>query len=123
MRNYKNLEIWQKSLEFSIEVYNKTQSFPLEERYGLTSQIRRAATSIPINISEGAGRDSLKDYVHFIQIAEGSACEVECELIIARRLQYLSQQDFDTMSQEIDLIKRKIAKYKFKLEEDIKRKP
>lgn len=119
MRDYKTLIFWEKSLDFSIEIYEKTKKFPAEERYGLTSQLRRAATSISINIAEGCGRDTKKDLVHFIHIAEGSASEVECELIIANRLSYISQQETNTLLQQIDEIKRMMANFKFKIEEDI----
>ncbi|MBO5539816.1 MAG: four helix bundle protein [Muribaculaceae bacterium] len=120
MRDYKKLSIWQRSLDFSIKIYEKTRQFPADERFGLTSQLRRAATSIPINIAEGCGRDTNRDFAHFIHIAEGSACEVECELIIAHRVNYLSQSDYAHLAQEIDEIKRMIASFKIKVEGDFK---
>ena len=118
MRDFKKLDIWQRGLDFSLQVYEKTASFPSEERFGLTSQIRRAATSIPINIAEGAGRVSKKDFAHFLHIAEGSANEVECELIIAKGLNYLSSNNYEILMNEINEIKKMIVGFRSKLESD-----
>jgi len=80
-------------MEFVHDVYKATQSFPKDEIYGLTNQIRRAAVSIPSNIAEGASRSSQKDFVHFLHIALGSASEIETQILIAARLLYLSNPD------------------------------
>lgn len=120
MRDFKKLNIWQRGLEFSLQIYEATASFPSEERFGLTSQIRRAATSIPINIAEGAGRVSKKDFAHFLHIAEGSANEVECELIIAKGLHYLPPNVCETLIDEVNEIKKMIVVFRSKLESDFK---
>lgn len=120
MRDFKKLNIWQRGLEFSLQIYEATASFPSEERFGLTSQIRRAATSIPINIAEGAGRVSKKDFAHFLHIAEGSANEVECELIIAKGLNYLPSNVCEILIDEVNEIKKMIVVFRSKLESDFK---
>lgn len=83
--------------------------------FGLTSQIRRAITSIPINISEGCGRDTKKDFARFLQIAIGSACEVEYELLLAKELKYIEEQEYQTLSKEVVLIRKMIIKYQSEL--------
>ena len=89
MRDFSKLFIWQKSHKLVMSIYDITNKFPKSEIYGLTSQIRRASSSIPINISEGCGRSSNKDFARFLQIAIGSACEVEYELLLAKDLKYI----------------------------------
>src|SRR2546421_12926491 len=91
MRPHEKLDVWIRSIDLVMTVYKATESFPKEERFGLTSQIRRAAISVPANIAEGAARRSPKEFVHFISNAQGSARELETELLIAQRLGYLSE--------------------------------
>ena len=93
MSDYKDLRVWQESMDFVCAIYQATQSFPREEVYGLTNQIRRASVSMPSNIAEGASRSSKKDFANFLHIALGSASEVETQLLIAVRLSYLSEAD------------------------------
>lgn len=83
---YKDLAVWQKSINFTVEIYKLTQTFPKEELYGLTSQIRRAAVSIPSNIAEGNERNSHKEFNQFLHIALGSAAELDTQLLIAKEL-------------------------------------
>ena len=92
MNSHKDLEVWQKSMDFAIVMYRLTERFPQEERFGLLSQIRRAAVSIPSNISEGAARNSKKEFVQFLYIALGSASELETQLLIAKKLAYLEDE-------------------------------
>ena len=87
--NHKELDVWKKSVDFVTEIYNISRAFPQEEQYGLTSQIRRAAVSIPSNIAEGAARGSDKDFIRFLYIAIGSLVEVETQLIIAKNLHFI----------------------------------
>ena len=101
MTNYKNIEVWRYSYDLSLYIYECSKSFPDDERYGLTSQLRRAAISIPINIAEGAGRSSNKDFAHFLQIAIGSANEVECELMLAHDLHLIEEETFKTLSSKL----------------------
>jgi four helix bundle protein len=89
-----------------LELYEKSAGFPKQEIYGLTSQLRRAAVSVPANIAEGCGRSTGADFARFLQIAMGSACELEYYLILARDLQFLSASDADALEQELSQIKR-----------------
>jgi len=98
MRNYKNIKAYQLADALVIEIYKATKKFPKEELYGLVSQLRRAAVSIPTNVAEGASRQHEKDYVHFLYIARGSAAEVEYLSSLARRLGYLSDQEHEKIS-------------------------
>ena len=88
IQTYRDLIVWQKSMELVVLVYEFTESFPPREMYGLASQLRRAAVSIPSNIAEGRRRGSRKDYAQFLRIAYGSGAEVETQLEIAKRLRY-----------------------------------
>jgi four helix bundle protein len=89
-RSYRELVAWQKGMKFVTAIYNATRDFPFEERYGLTSQLRRAAVSVPSNIAEGQARSSQKEFHHFLSIARGSMAEIETQLSLAKDLQYLS---------------------------------
>ena len=109
MRPHQKLEAWSKSVDFVVEIYKATERFPKEERYGLTSQIRRAAVSVPANIAEGAGRHSQKEFAHFLSNAQGSASELETELIIAHRLGYLSETLFCRLIADLERIGRLIT--------------
>ena len=92
-RSYRDLEVWQESIELSVAIYNLTQFFPKDELYGLNSQLRRAAVSIPSNIAEGYGRASRQDFRRFTAIARGSALEVQTQLTIAARLGLAEEKD------------------------------
>src|SRR5215210_3247809 len=109
MRPHHKLEAWNQAVELVPEVYRKTNSFPKEERYGLTSQIRRAAVSVPANIAEGAARFSSKEFAHFLSNAQGSASELETELLIAHRLGYLDETNFSQLSSQLERIGRLIT--------------
>jgi four helix bundle protein len=100
MNNYKELKIWQKSVDLAVKVY-QTKDFPNEESYGITSQIRRSAVSIASNIAEGAGRNSKKDFNNFLGVSHGSTCELETQLIIAQRVNFVDQQIFESVQQDI----------------------
>jgi len=109
MRPHQKLEAWAKGIELVIAIYKNSEHFPKEERYGLTSQIRRAAVSIPANIAEGAGRHSRKEFAHFLSNSQSSASELETELIIANRLGYLDETSFRVLIHELDRIGRLIT--------------
>jgi four helix bundle protein len=115
MRDFKKYEIWQLSHSLTLEVYKITSNFPKEELYGLTSQIRRAATSIPTNISEGCGRSSDKEFNQFLNIAIGSTNETEYLLILSKDLNYISEELYSDLDSKINTIKSKIYKLKDKL--------
>ncbi|HQX54412.1 MAG TPA: four helix bundle protein [Pyrinomonadaceae bacterium] len=109
MRTHENLEVWKKSVDFVIEIYRSTATFPSDERFGLTSQIRRAAVSIPANIAEGAARTSEKEFLYFLSIAQGSASEVSTEILIAFRLGYVTEDLHRTLTARLDEIGRMIS--------------
>ncbi len=94
---YRDLIAWQKAMALVVEIYRATQAFPPEERYGLTSQLRRAAVSMPSNIAEGKGRYAAGDTVHFMVQARGSLLEVETQVLIARTLGYLTDHDAEAL--------------------------
>jgi four helix bundle protein len=98
IKSYRDLETWQIAMNLVVEVYRVTKLFPKDELYGLTNQLRRAAVSVPSNIAEGQGRDSTKEFLHHLSIAYGSLCEVETQLLIARKLDYLSHENANTLA-------------------------
>ena len=106
MRPHEKLDVWKKSVDFVAAVYKATERFPKEERFGLTSQLRRAAVSIPANIAEGAARPSDKEFAHFLSNSQGSASEVETELLIASRLSYLQNDNYVSLVSSLDEIGR-----------------
>ena len=112
MNNYKNLHVWQDSIELAVKVYHLTYKFPKEELYNLTSQARRSGVSIPSNIAEGAGRNSKKDFDHFLCISNGSSNELETQMIVAQRLGFISTEDLNNVSADIDVIQKKIYRLK-----------
>jgi four helix bundle protein len=97
MFNFEKLEVWRKAIEFADQVYALTRSFPENERFGLTNQMRRAAVSISSNIAEGSSRASKSDFARFIQIAGGSIFEVVSQATIARRQKFLSEEAFQQL--------------------------
>lgn len=109
MRPHHKLEAWNKAVDLVVDIYRGTDSFPREERYGLTSQIRRAAVSIPANIAEGAARFSSKEFARFLSNAQGSASELETELIIAHRLGYLDERSYAQLASLLERIGRLIT--------------
>ena len=102
MRPHQKLDLWRRAIEFVVSLYKATESFPNEEKFGLTSQVRRAAMSIAANIAEGAARTSTKEFLQFLSISQGSASEVDTELVIALRLGYLNDKEYDTFRRTLD---------------------
>lgn len=102
MKNYKELEVWQKSKGVAVDIYKTTEVFPRTEQFGLTGQIRRAAVSIAANIAEGLGRGSTREYVQFLFIARGSVMELETHLIIAEELGYLKAEQLKRFQENIE---------------------
>ena len=103
---HRRLAVWQLAMETTVTIYEVTQRFPSEEKFGLTSQMRRAAVSIPSNIAEGAARSSPGDYARFLTIALGSLSELDTQLDLAKRLDYCTQQSFDGLDQQLSSISR-----------------
>ena len=101
IKSYKDLLIWQKGIDISIKLYELVQDFPKEEMYALTSQLKRAAVSIPSNIAEGYGRNSTQSYIHFVSISRGSLFELETQLIVAQKLKFIKNETLfsDLMNQ------------------------
>ena len=95
MQDFKKLQVWAKSHDLTLRMYEATSQFPREEIYGLTSQIRRACASIPTNIAEGCGRESSADFARFLQIAMGSASETEYLILLTRDLKYINAELID----------------------------
>ena len=119
MRDFHNLQIWKRSHELTKEIYSTTRLFPKEEMFGLTSQIRRCAVSIPSNIAEGCGRNTDKDFNNFLGISLGSAFEFETQLIICKNLGFINQEDFNLLESEIQHIQNMIIKLKNTLDKKL----
>lgn len=118
MRNFREIKVWAKSHELVLSIYRISRSFPREEFYSLTSQLRRAAAAIPTNIAEGSGRGSHADFARFAQIAMGSASEVEYLLLLARDLQYVDSAIHKDLEVRIVEIKRMLTAFLRKLRSD-----
>lgn len=115
MRDFHKLIIWQRSHQLTLAVYRISKSFPREEIFGLTFQMRRAVSSIPTNIAEGCGRASNKDFAHFLQIAIGSATEVEYQLLLAHDINYINDDDYQALTDETVVVRKMIIKYQSEL--------
>ncbi len=115
VKTFRDLTVWQKAHQLVIEVYKISKKFPVEERYGLTAQLRRSSASIPTNIVEGFKRKSKNDFAHFINIAESSLEEARYQLILAHDLQYVTGEDFDMLNNICDEIGRMLCSFYRKL--------
>jgi len=115
MKTYRDLLVWQKSMALVTEVYRMSKSLPKDETYGLASQIRRSAVSIPSNIAEGYGRHSTSDYVRFLHIATGCLYELQTQLEISLNLRYLKKTDFDKLYESYREIERMLSSLTKKL--------
>ena len=122
MRDYKKYDIWKLSHFLTLEIYKITEGFPKEEVFGLTSQSRRASSSVGINIVEGCGRGSDEDFKRFLRNASGSAFEVEYILLLSKDLNYISEEKFIELTPKAEELKIKISKLILKIEEDINNK-
>jgi four helix bundle protein len=109
MKDFKKLKVWEKAHRLTLDVYKASATFPPEELYGLTSQIRRSCLSIPSNIAEGCGRGSDTDFARFLQISMGSSSEVEYLLILGRDLQILTSDYYETLSDDVIQVKRMLT--------------
>jgi len=118
MRDFKKLQVWQKSHQLTLQIYQRTIEFPRGELYGLTSQIRRAAASIPANIAEGCGRGGDNDRARLFHIAMGSASELEYHLLLARDLKLLTSDDHDRLTHDVIEVKRMLTSLIHKLKAD-----
>jgi four helix bundle protein len=109
MRDFHSLVVWQKSHVVTLEVYRRTKQFLDDDRFGLVSQLRRAATSVPANLAEGCGRGGKPEFARFAQIAMGSAAEVEYHVILAKDLRYISEDEFASLTESVQEVKRMLA--------------
>ena len=115
MRDFKKYDVWHSSHKIVLDMYQITSTFPKEELFGLTSQIRRSFVSIPNNIAEGCGRNSDKEFAQFLNIAIGSLSESEYLLILAKDLKYLKAEDFERINEELTIVKRRLYQLRLKL--------
>lgn len=106
MNNFRELKVWQKSIALVVRIYELTRKFPKEEKYGLVTQMQRAATSIPSNIAEGTGRHTNASFKQFLTIAIGSAHELETQIIISNKLSYLDSINYDSLMKELTEIQK-----------------
>ena len=112
MHRYKDLTVWQKAMELVVEIYKITEKFPLRERYGLISQMNRCAISIPSTIAEGAGRNTTKDFDHFLAISLGSSFELHTQLLLSNRLGYVPMEVVEKLELELSHIQNMVVKLK-----------
>jgi four helix bundle protein len=119
MHIYKELKIWQKSRNLVKEIYLITEKFPKSEKYGLISQIQRASVSIPSNIAEGAGRGSDKDFIRFLEIAYSSSYELDTQIILANDLNYIKDEECQSISISLNEIQKMIYNLISKLKDKI----
>ena len=106
LKSYKDLKTWQKSYELCLEIYKITKGFPKEEVYGLTSQIRRSAVSVPCNIAEGYGRKTTPEYIRSLYIAYGSTCELETQILLSGDLGYIGTEKLKKVQDEVGEVER-----------------
>ena len=106
LKNYKELKVWQKSYQLCLEIYKTTKTFPKNEGFGLTSQMRRAALSVPSNIAEGYGRKTTPDYLRSLYIAYGSTCELETQILLSGDLGYLNMESLSELQRNIGEVER-----------------
>jgi four helix bundle protein len=118
VQNFRNLKVWERAHALTLDVYQSSKSFPREEMYGLTSQMRRASASIGANIAEGSCRRGDVDFARFLQMAAGSASELEYHLLLARDLQLLQTLDFERLSGQAVEVKRMLASLMQRLRAD-----
>ena len=109
IKPHKRLEVWNKAIDFTVEIYKHTEIFPKSEIYGLIGQMRRAAVSIPSNIAEGAARQTKKEFINYLHMAQGSLSELDTQLVIASRLEYLSLDIYKGIEDRIETISKMLT--------------
>ncbi len=118
LKNFKELNVWDKAHKLTLKIYQTTSTFPREELYGLTSQIRRSGASVPTNIAEGCGRNSDAELARFLEISMGSASELEYLLLLTRDLNLLNSSNYTELTNEVIEVKRMLASFIKKLRAD-----
>ena len=111
MRDFRQYEVWKKSVAFTTNVYKLTELFPPSERFGLIDQLNRASVSIASNIAEGAARASEKDFAHFLEISLGSSFEVETQLLISKNLKYISEDEYLRIMRELNILQKQLNQF------------
>ncbi|HYB74062.1 MAG TPA: four helix bundle protein [Candidatus Sulfotelmatobacter sp.] len=106
---HKKLDLWKLSMDHAVQVYKVTERFPQEERYGITGQIRRAGISIPSNIAEGAARQTRKEFVNYLHMAQGSLSEMDTLLELAKRLEFLPLEDWNTLDNDMERMDKMLS--------------
>ncbi|MFK7806723.1 MAG: four helix bundle protein [Saprospiraceae bacterium] len=117
MRDFRKYKVYQDAMDYVVKIYEITKEFPKDEKYGLISQTRRAAVSIPSNIAEGAGRGTEKDFSRFLEIAIGSTFEIETQLTLSSRLGFLKKETFEYLIKELENIQKQLNGFRSKLRE------
>jgi four helix bundle protein len=110
MHKFKDLIIWNEAIELAVDMYKLTKTFPTDERYGLVSQMNRASVSISSNIAEGAGRNNPKEFRQFLGIAQGSLCELESQLIISQKIEFVTEEQLSIKVEKITRLQNMINK-------------
>lgn len=117
INNYQDLIVWQKSMDLVVSIYEISKSFPDQEKFGLSNQIRRAAVSVPSNIAEGWGRKSIGNYIQFLKVANGSLCETETQLLLSVRLKFLVEEEIIELKDNLKEIEKMLRSLITKLEQ------
>jgi four helix bundle protein len=117
MSNFRNLQVWQKAMTLTTNIYFSTNNFPKEEIFGLTAQIRRSAISIPSNIAEGFGRESNKEYLRFLNVSIASLFELQTQLEIGKNIEYLTEPEFNKIYQDSRELERMLVSFINKIKE------
>ena len=123
VRDFEDLLVWQKAVDFIVDIYAETRRFPREEKFGITAQIRDAATSVASNIAEGNGRGTTKDYLRFLATSRGSLYEVRSLLTVSRRLGFLTKERSEVLREEANEIGRMLSGLRSSLRRKIRRRP
>ncbi|UPL50728.1 four helix bundle protein [Hymenobacter sublimis] len=119
MFDFRKLRIWQEGQDLTLRIYQLTRSFPKEELFGLTSQLRRSSASVPHNIAEGCGRQSAPDLLRFLTIAMGSASELESQLLLAQGLEYISTETASQILPDVERLRRMLTAYYQKIKANL----
>lgn len=107
--NFKNLSIWNKSIELAVDVYEETENFPKSEEFGLKSQLRRCAVSVPSNIAEGSSRSSNKDFNRFLEISQGSLYEMQTQVIISAKRKFIKEESSEMLENQITELQKMVS--------------
>jgi len=111
VKDFRKLQVWQKAHQLTLNVYRVSRDFPSDERFGLTSQIRRSSSSVPTNIAEGCGRSTDGDLARFCDIAAGSASEAEYQVLLAHDIEYINRKAYDELTNDVWEVKRMLVSY------------